>query len=644
MNFSDLVRVLLSRKLLFCGIVFTIVGTGMIVTFLLPPTYESSMKILVSRDRIDPQVSPSEKSFDQTRSEFTDEEFNSEIEILRSRTVLEGVVWQFGLDKESHDGKLQKLKNSLTNLYRSFHQQTEPSPTERAVTWLSDSLDVFSIKKSRIIMVTYRNASPELASQVLDELYRQFAEHHLRMRQNSKTASVFREQSEAFNRRLNESTEALKRFDVKNSAGASASQRDMLARQYYEVKSDLDKTRTEIRETRQRIIALKSQLSAQPVRIESESRTRYVAARDKIKDEILVLELQRTHYLQKYQPDHRLVKEVEERLAQARTLLAREEQSPPAEQTTVLNDVHRRLTNELLTGEANLTMLREREQSMAALVNQYRGLITRFDMKSLERADLERVRAVNEEAYLLYHKKAQEADIVNALNQERIVNFSLADAPSPNHKPVSPKPLVNFAILVVVGLMAGIASVTFLERNRLHSAETRLLATSRAAPLPMSDDNPALSHQQTMLDEQSDKSQVMVPMVFAGGDHRHLTGEDEAQITRRRRTRPYRDDEKVADEDSVSKLDSSDGQNQNLSTENDSVQNDLPEDWQVEAAADYLHRVYRMSPEKLSDFLRKTAGWEVSPAEIARLLSNGFSPQPSDGRERKEAIPDSQTD
>ncbi len=643
MNFADLLRVLLSRKRLLFGIFFTVVGAGMIVSFLLPPTYESAMKILVARDRIDPQVSPSEKSSDLSRSEFTDEEFNSEIEILRSRTVLEGVVTQLGLDKEP-PGRLHRLKDRLTNLYRSFHQQTAPSPTERAVTWLSERLEVFSIKKSRIIMVTHRNPNPERAAQVLDELYRQFAEHHLRLRQNSKAANVFREQSEAFSRRLNEATEALKTFDALNSAAASTAQRDLLSKQFYEVKSGLDSARTEIRETEKRITALNTQLGEQPERIESEARTKYVSARDKIKDEILALELQRTQLLQKYQPNHRLVKEVEERLAQARNLLAREEQSPPQEHTTVLNDVHRRLTNELLTGQTNLTTLREREQSMAALANQYRGLITRFDMKSLERADLERVRSVNEEAYLLYHKKAQEADIVNALNQERIVNFSLADAPSANHKPVSPRPLINFAVLVVAGFMAAVSIVTFLERNKLLSGEARLIAAIRAGSFPMPDGNSALSLHQAMLVAQDDRLPGNEQKLLASGQHKLLTSRDESQ-TPRRRTRPFRDDEKMADEDLPSKPDSADAQQQKLSAKNDPVKNNLPEPWQVEAAADYLYRVYRLSPEKLSDFLRKTAGWEISPEEIARLLSNGFSPQPSlDGRRRKEVIPDSQSD
>src|SRR5262245_49751833 len=489
MNIADLFRLLYSRRLLLCGLSFTIVGAGMIVTFLLPPTYESTMKILVARDRIDPQVTPADKSSDVLRSEFTTEEFNSEMEILQSRTVIESVVRSLGLDKQDAPGWPERLIASLGDLYRSIHHQAGSDAMERAVRRLTERLEVFSIKNSRIIKVTYRDRNPERVAQTLNELYRQYGEHHLRLRQISKAANVFHEQSEAFNQRLAEATEAVKRFDVQNGVAANTAQRNLMLEQFQKVQADLDKARTEIREAEQRIVALKTQLGSQPERIESEARTKYVAARDKMKDEILTLDLQRTQLLQKYQPNHRLVKDVEERLAQARELLAREEQSPPEERTTVLNDVHRRLTNELLTAEANLTTLGERERSLAALADQYKGMVTRLDVKSIERVDLERARAVNEEAYLLYNKKARETEIVNALNQERVVNFSLAEAPSVNRRPVSPKPLINLAALVVIGLMAAVAIVTFLERNRLRSSGAHLLAARRSGQLQLAEVN-----------------------------------------------------------------------------------------------------------------------------------------------------------
>jgi len=594
MNIADLFRALYSRRFLLCGLFFTIVGGGMIVTFLLPPTYESTMKILVARDRIDPQVTPADKSSDVLRGDFTAEEFNSEMEILQSRTVIESVVRQLGLDKQDAPGWLARLITRLGDLYRSFHHQAAPDATERAVRRLTERLEVFSIKNSRIIKVTYRDRNPERTAQVLNELYRQYGEHHLRLRQNSRAANVFHEQSEAFSQRLAEATEALKHFDAQNGVAANTAQRNLLLEQFHKVQADLDKARTEIRESERRIAALKTQLESQPERIESEARTKYVSARDKMKDEILMLDLQRTQLLQKYQPNHRLVKDVEERLTQARELLAREEQSPPQEHTTVLNDVHRRLTNELLTAQANLTTLGEREQSLAALADQYKRLVARFDIKSIERVDLERERAVNEEAYLLYHKKAQETDIVNALNQERVVNFSLAEAPSVNRRPVSPKPLINFAVLVVVGLMAAVAVVVFRERNSARLGQDGLPAAMNVGSFPSPDSNRALSPRAAMLLQSGDQPQRNGRRLLADGNYdKSSPGQVGAPTNVGGASDPAQDDS-VDDE---------------------------PEAWRVEAVVDYLHSVYHLPSGKLSEVLRETSGWKVSPAEIDKIFS-----------------------
>jgi uncharacterized protein involved in exopolysaccharide biosynthesis len=642
MTIIDLLRVLYRRRYLLLGILFVIVSTGMVVTFLLPPTYQSRMKILVSRDRVDPQVTATEKSADIWRSEFSEEEFNSEIEILRSRAVIESVVKQLGLDRQT-PGRLSRLKDRLADIYRSIHNQTAPSATERAVTRLTERLEVYSIKKSRIIEVTYRESNPELAAQVLNELYRQYSEHHLRLHQNSKASNVFNDQSESFRRKLNDATDALKRFDAENSAAANTVQRDLLSRQFYQVRGELDKANTEIRETEQRIATLNTQLQAQPERIESEAQTKYVAARDKMKDEILALELQRTQLLQKYQPNHRLVKDVEERLAQARELLRREEQSPPQERTTVLNDVHRRLTNELLTAQANFTTLRKREQSLSGLVDQYRGQITRFDVKSLERADLERARAVNEEAYLLYRKKAQESDIVDALNLERIVNFTLAEPPSVNHRPVSPKPLINFAVLMVVGLLAAVTIVAFVERNRLLPGEANILPAVHADSLALAEGDRVLSLQQAKIlltGEQSRRNGLQLP---PGGENDTSPPEQAKQDSgtvgsgsatgenggrRKRVTMPL-----------PPEPNSSDAQRQEELARRELARNGLvgnnlvggkPETWRVEAVVDYLHCVYRLPSGALSEILRETIGWMISPEEINGILSRAASQQQRD--------------
>lgn len=460
---TDIGRVLFARQLLVFAVFAAVVGVGTLVTLRTSPRYQSTMKILITRDRLDPQVSSSDKTNDMLRGELTEEDFNSELEILQSRAVLEATARQLGLDKPSEE---KETPGKFGEWYRSLHKQAPASSFEQTVTRMAESLEAVPIKKSRILQVSYQDESPERAAQVLQVLYQKYAEHHLRLNQNEKAAEVFRTQSDAFNQKLHAATEALKRFDLAHGFAGSPAQRELLLQQFYLLQQQLNATRTEKLETQQRLSTLKTQLAVTPERIESEVRTKYTGARDRIKDEILALEMQSTQLRQKYQPTNRLVKETDERLAQARKLLEREEQTPPQEKATMPNEIHRHLTTDLMTAQSNLAALNEREQRLATLTKQYQGQISTFDVKSMERTELERTRTIQEEAYLLYSKKAQEAEISRVMNQAQIANISLAQPATINHKPVSPNPLLNVALLAVVGLLAGIATVLTLERGR----------------------------------------------------------------------------------------------------------------------------------------------------------------------------------
>jgi polysaccharide biosynthesis protein PslE len=529
LNLIDLWHLLQKRLWLLLTICATIVGVGMLITLFTPPTYQSTMKILVTRNRLDPQVSASDKTADMLRGTLTEEDFNSELEILQSRAVLEATVKQLNQDQPAKASEnveeSPSLRSRLSSWYRSLHQQSEAPELEKAVTELASRLDVVAIKKSHILQATYQDASPERAARVLQVLYRQYAEHHLRLNQNEEAARVFRTQSDDFNRKLREATDILKKFGATNGLTGSPAQRDLLLQQFYQVQAQLNETRTTLHETAQRLVTLKSQLAATPELIESEILTKYAPARDRIKEEILQLEMQSAQLRQKYQPNHRLVKETDERLAQARKLLTREEQAPPQERKLVVNEVQRRLTSELLAAQGNLAALKQREQNLATLANQYQGKLAHFDAKSLERAELERTRAITEEAYLVYHKKAQEAEISNVMNQAKITNINLAQPATVNHKPVSPKPLLNLSVLAVVGLLAGLAAVLFVERDnlrrpqpavalmpapnslalaiaRLQQRDEQMLA-ERMRGFPSSDASPPARHQRALPSSQT---------------------------------------------------------------------------------------------------------------------------------------------
>src|SRR5262245_6724793 len=60
-----------------------------VMAFLWPKEYEAEMKILVKRERADPVISADPNVIPQGRADVSEEELNSEVELLKSSDLLE---------------------------------------------------------------------------------------------------------------------------------------------------------------------------------------------------------------------------------------------------------------------------------------------------------------------------------------------------------------------------------------------------------------------------------------------------------------------------------------------------------------------------------------------------------------------------
>src|SRR5271169_1438967 len=69
-----------------------LVGGTLLGVLLTPKDYEAKMKILVKRERVDAAVTPGRDAVMSNPGGVTEEELNSEVELLKSRDLLEKVV------------------------------------------------------------------------------------------------------------------------------------------------------------------------------------------------------------------------------------------------------------------------------------------------------------------------------------------------------------------------------------------------------------------------------------------------------------------------------------------------------------------------------------------------------------------------
>lgn len=466
---------LFNHKLLMLSIFFLVVATGMFATVLITPKYEATMSLLVSRGRIDPQVTSSDRSYETTSTAISDEEFNSELELFKSLDVVTSVTKELDLVNNQRPkantwlhGFRTKVKQAIYGITGDTSERgTTIDATdenynfalEKTVNRVVSHLDVVPIRKSRIIKIAYTDTDPLRARATLEAIYRKFIDLHVQLNEKPAAGQVFTEQTGKFNQMMNEATQDLKNFDTSNGVvGADIStQQSLLQKQLSDTQAQVNASRTEISETVKKISSLQEKIAAEPKQIQTGFVSKYVPALDKIKEELIHLEQERTQLLQKYQPNSRFVRENQERIDQQKKTLDAEAANPPQERSYALNDLRRKLESELYDAQTSLATLKDREKTLSAQAAKLLSDVGFLNVKSIERTGLERKRGTSEEAFLLYQKKARENEIGQVLNREQVMNFAVVDPPRTDGEQKNPKPVLNLLVLIAVGAMAAFA-------------------------------------------------------------------------------------------------------------------------------------------------------------------------------------------
>jgi len=430
-----------------------IVGAVMGIAMILPKQYESQMKILVRHERAESMVSAERETPRQTQSEVTEEELQSEAEILKSKDLLTKVVIACNLQKEG-DGSFFGWGKS-TNDAGDSEQNDEK--IARAVMALEKKLQVEPIKLTNLISVTYRASDPHQAAHVLNTLSNLYLEKHLAMHRVPGAFDFFHKQAEEYRSALAKSEATLAEFGHKEGVVSPMLTREITVRKLSEFEASLHETQAAIQETQRRIQTLQAQLASLPARHTTQVRTAdNPQLMERLKSTLLDLELKRSELLTKFEPGYRPVQEVEQQIAQTREAIGAAEKAPLKDETTDTDPTYEALRAELAKANTDLAALQTREIATASMVRSYRAESQRLDQEEVLQGDMLRSAKANEENYLLYLRKQEEARISDALDQQRISNVLVAEAAS-----VPFKPQRNRLVFVMIGMLfAGVATVT----------------------------------------------------------------------------------------------------------------------------------------------------------------------------------------
>jgi uncharacterized protein involved in exopolysaccharide biosynthesis len=393
------------------------------------------MKFLVKNMRADAPVTTGN---DQTidTNEISESQITSEMELLKSRDLLKEVVKQTNLARFEAKGR------EVTDV-----------DTEQAVYRLEKELVLAPVKKANIIEVSYSSTSPETAAFVLNKLSELYLEKHLRLHRPPGTSDFFKNQAGQYQNDLRDAENKFSNFQQQKDAVDIDQQKELTLTKLTDTSAKLKDLDGKIGEGEKRIAALEKQLAGMDRRVTTQSRVlpnQYSVER--LNTMLVELRNKRIQLLTKFQPDDRVVRETDDQIKETAEALSKAVGSTAVEQASDINPLRQPLETELANvkvDQAGNVVLRKNLQEQ---VKGYQDKLASLAGATPIHNDLSRQVKQAEQTYELYSKKQEESQIEDALDEKKITNISVAEAPI---VPLTPNK-TNLMLVIVIGLSSGL--------------------------------------------------------------------------------------------------------------------------------------------------------------------------------------------
>jgi uncharacterized protein involved in exopolysaccharide biosynthesis len=417
---------------------------------LIPLPYKAHMSVLVERDRLDPLVSTEATTQVITGSpSVSEEETNSEVELLQSHDVLEKVVIASGLDKQHNDTFMGDLQSSVEKFLDPG--ETKADRLEHAVRKLAKKLKVETgVTKSNIIDVTYKSPDPNLSYAVMHALADFYLQKHVEVHRPYGSSEFFASEAAKYKQALETSEQKLREFSRDQGLSAPDVERTDLAQDVANAIGQLQLTEQMAAADDAHIRNDRVQLSATPERSPT---LQQVGPADKLledlTEQLVAAEAKRAQLAVKYDGQYPLVREADEEIAQIKAAIAAGENTKYLTATTDKDATYELLREDLAKTKADASAQRASVAALKRGIQDLQKQMVTLDEKALQQRDLLRDVKVNEDNYLLYQSKWEQERTSDALDRRRVANVALAEPPEVPALPAYS--LSTFLLMAIAG-------------------------------------------------------------------------------------------------------------------------------------------------------------------------------------------------
>lgn len=507
LTFQDYIDIIQKRRklIIICAVAATV--CAVLISLNLPKIYEAKVKFKLELSEAKPTF------FTELYTPQRVDPVESELEIIRSRTLARSVVKKLGLNfvinnhnrqlfdsilirdnfvpgkylmkfDDDHDkfvivnNKAEIIGNGTINsLFDNgdlrFLLKEKPAKNylefsvlnvENATEDLISNISASQIKNTALVMLKARSTMPEMAAKIANTLSQEYILYTLEsLRESARGSKEFIEsQIKIFGIELDSAEEKLRKYKQKSGVFLLSETAREIINSLAQFEVEKEKAVVELNETESSIKKLESELARDEAsygyykKIASFPTISNSPLILKLKDQLKTLELQK----QEYQNDPLKLKEIEEQISQIEQEINKTSKQIALAGPSAGDPVFQSVITNIINSETKLIALQSRIDALNQIIEQHNRRLKQLPEAEVNLAQLERQKKANEEIYTMLLGKLEESKIAEAIqiSQARIIDYAIIP-----DEPVEPKLKQNSILGLLLGVLIGLGGAFLLE-------------------------------------------------------------------------------------------------------------------------------------------------------------------------------------
>ena len=454
------------KKVFFLGFAGTL-ALAMLLIFGPHRKFASEMTLLVQNARGTEVVTAGPTSGMPVVTDVTDEQMNSQADILTSKDVLDEVV-------DPGWSKIPAQSRSPEQL----------ATHDASVDYLFKHLDVTPTKKSHIVEVKLKARDPRVATSEMTRLLSVFLAKQRDLQRPAGTADFFTEEAAKYKTEWQNAQAKLSAFEQAKNITNPHDLETSLQLQLADANTQKRAADAEIAELEKRVQADTLAVSSIPSRQDTlQRKVPDEAYIDQLNTLLVQLVNQRTELLTKYNADDRLVKQVDDQIATTKASLSTAQNNSFGEASTNVNPTWQAADQSLNEKKAQLAATKGRQAALVTAIAQLQSQMNGTAGSEVDFSTLQQEAADAQSNYQLYTQKRDAARISDAMDAHSLLNVAVVEAPTYSPDPVFPKPFLDTVLAIFSSLFIAAFAVYLAESGRQTFATPRELELSSGYPV-----------------------------------------------------------------------------------------------------------------------------------------------------------------